>query len=256
MRRINLLPPDERRRGATLSVPGGILGILLVAAASVLLVMVGLFVFYQLRLNNVEEEVSRLDQRIADQNARVAELSPFQELQARLDAKKPIADGIFRTRFLWDEFLQALAFVIPPDTALDTLTAQASPISIQAPVEQTLNPPGSVTFTGVTLPDYENVADFVVRMNTLRYLANSQLNSAELDRETFSQPAINFEVASELITQVGEQGEELRIDGVPADNGEESPASTNLPLSQNAASRQNPVAGPYEGEAYVPGDIP
>ncbi|MGB3635897.1 MAG: hypothetical protein WA982_17805 [Rubrobacteraceae bacterium] len=239
MRRINLLTPEERRRGATLSVPGGVLSILLVAGAAVVLVMVGLYVFYALRLNNVEQEISRLDQQIAEQNTRIAELSPFQDLQARLESKKPIADGIFRTRFLWDEFLQALAFVIPPDTSLDTLTAQASPINIQAPVDQTLSPPGAITFTGVALPDYENVADFVVRMNTLPFLSNSQLNLAELDRETFSQPAINFEVASELVTQVGEQGAELRIDASPTDSDEEDPAATNLPPSQNAASRQN-----------------
>jgi type IV pilus assembly protein PilN len=254
MRRINLLPPEERRRGATLSVPGGVLGILLLAGAAVVLVMVGLFVFYSLRLNNVDEEISRLDQQIAEQNGRVAELSPFQDLQARLESKKPIADGIFRTRFLWDEFLQALAFVIPPDTALDTLTAQASPINIQAPVEQTLSPPGAVTFTGVALPDYENVADFVVRMNTLRYLANSQLNSAELDRETFSQPAINFEITSELLTQVGERGTELRLDEASAESATEpatEPAEANiLPPNENAASRR------YPGNPLPPGAIP
>lgn len=252
MRRVNLLPPEERRRGAALSVPGGVLGILLIAGAAVLLVMVGLYVFYLLRLNTVEEEIARLDQQIAEQNQRIAELSPFQDLQARLEAKKPIADGVFRTRFLWDEFLQGLAFVIPPDTTLDTLTAQASPIDIQAPVEQTLSPPGAVTFTGVALPDYENVADFVVRMNTLRYLANSQLNSAELDRETFAQPAINFEVASELITQVGEQGAELRIDGTPAAGNAEPPAASTLLPSQNAASRQR-AADQYAEELYNPG---
>lgn len=246
MRRINLLPSEERRRGATLSVPGGLLGILLVAGAAVVLVMVGLYVFYALRLNNVEEEISRLDQQTAEQNARIAELSPFRDLQAQLESKKPVADGIFRTRFLWDEFLQALAFVIPPDTSLDTLTAQASPIDIQAPEDQTLSPPGAVTFTGVALPDYENVADFVVRMNTLSYLANSQLNSAELDRETFSQPAINFEVASELLTQVAEQGSELRIDAPPTESEDESPASIDLIPSQNAASRQNVAPDQYD----------
>lgn len=246
MKRINLLPPEERRRGATLSVPGGVTGILLVAAAAVILVMVGLYVFYALRLNNVEEEISRLDQQTMEQNARISELSPFGDLQARLESKKPIADGIFRTRFVWDEFLQALAFVIPPDTSLDTLTAQASPINIQAPVEQTLSPPGAVTFTGVALPDYENVADFVVRMNTLPFLSNSQLNSAELDRETFSQPAINFDVASELITQVGEQGSELRIESTPTEESGEAPASTNLPRRQNAAAPQGDTTNTTE----------
>ncbi|CAN5775064.1 hypothetical protein BH23ACT11_BH23ACT11_03510 [soil metagenome] len=239
MRRINLVPPEERRRGAALSIPGGITGILLVVAAAVVLVMVGLYVFYLLRLNNVEDEIARLDQKIAQQNERIAELSPFQDLQARLDAKKPVADGIFRSRFLWDDFLQGLAFVIPPDTALDTLTAQAAPIDIQAPVEQTLSPPGAATFTGIALPDFENVADFLIRMNTLRFMANSELTSAELDRETFSQPAISFEVASELITKVGEQGAELRINGGPSANDNDGPEAMHLPPSQNAASRSS-----------------
>lgn len=249
MRRINLLPPEERRRGATLTAPGGVFGILLIVGAAVLLVMIGLYVFYLLRLNNVEDEIARLDQQIAEQNQRLAELSPFMDLQARLDTKKPVADGIFRTRFLWDEFLQGLAFVIPPDTALDTLDAQASPIDIQAPVEQRLSPPGAATFTGTALPDYENVADFIIRMNTLRFLANSQLNSAELDRETFEQPAINFEVASELITQVGEQGEELRIEPTPTESESESPEANILPSPENVANLRRSPTGQYDSTA-------
>lgn len=241
MRRVNLLPPEDRRRRTAVSAPGGVMGILLISGAAIVLIMVGLYVFYSLRLNNVEEEISRLDGQIAEQNQRLAELRPFQDIQARLDSKKPVVDGVYRTRFLWDEFLNALAFVTPPDTALDSLTAQASPIDIQAPVEQTLSPPGAVTFTGVAFPDYENVADFVVRMNTLRYLANSELNSAELDRETYSQPAINFEIASELITLVGEQGSELRIDS----------AST-----ENVANRQSAGGEQYERAFPTPGVIP
>ena len=50
-------------------------------------------------------------------------------------------------------------------------------------------------------------------MNNLRFIANAELNSAELDRETFARPAINFEVASELITVVGENGTEVQLDG-------------------------------------------
>ena len=171
MRRINLLPPEERRRGLALQAPGGVLGTLLIVGAAVLLVMVGVYVFYLVRLNSQEDQIAQLDQQITEQNARLAELSPFRDLQARLDAKKPVADGIFRSRFPWDEFLQGLAFVIPPETALETLTAQAAPVDIQAPVEQPLSPPGAVTFTGVALPDYENVADFIVSMNTLRFLS-------------------------------------------------------------------------------------
>jgi type IV pilus assembly protein PilN len=211
MRRINLLPPEERQRlGERLR--GGVPAVLLIVGAVAIIAMVGFYLFFLLRLNGVEDEIAELDQQIAEQNERLAELAPYRELQARLDAKKPVADGIFRTRFPWDEFLQGLAFVIPETTALETFGAEAAPIDIQAPVEQALEPPGTITFSGIALPRYRNVADFVLQMNQLRYLSNTELDIAELDRTTFAQPAIGFKVASELITVVGENGTEVRID--------------------------------------------
>ncbi len=232
MRRINLLPPEERRRPAD-RLRGAAAATLLIVGAVALIAMVGVYFFFLMRLNGVEDEIAELDGQIAQQNQRLAELAPYRDLQARLEAKKPVADGIFRTRFPWDEFLQGLAFVIPETTALDTFTAEAAPINIEAPVEQPLEPPGAITFTGIALPQYQNVADFVVQMNNLRYLANTQLNSAELDRATFAQPAISFEVASELITVVGENGTEVRIEGGSPDEIAENPA---VPAEERASA--------------------
>ena len=218
MRRINLLPPEERR-GAAGGLRGGATGVLLIVAAVALIAMVGVYLVLLVRLNGVENELAALEGQIGEQNDRLEELAPYRDLQARLDAKKTVADGIFRTRFMWSDFLEGLAFVIPESTALETLTAEAAPVSIQAPPEQPLEPPGAVTFTGIALPRYQYVADFVVQMNNLRFLSNAELNSAELDREAFAQPAISFEVASELITVVGENGTEVRLDpGVPTES--------------------------------------
>ncbi len=235
MRRINLLPPEERRARGRPGLPGttraGILGLLLILGALMVLVMIGLYLFYAYRLGNEEDRIAALDQDIARQQARIGELAPFSDLQARLDAKKPIADGIYRTRFPWDEFLQGLAFVIPESTALDSFTGQATPINISAPPGQppdlqNLEPPGAITFTGLALPEYQNVSDFIVRMNNLRFLSNTQLTTAELDRETFSEEAITFEVAAQLVTRVGENGNEVRIDdGAPPEGVEEPQAS-------------------------------
>ena len=199
------------------------------------MLLIYLLVF--LRLNAVGDEISELDGRIARQNERLAELAPYQDIQERLQAKKDIADGIFRTRFIWDEFLQGLAFVIPGTTALDTLTAEASPIDLDAEAEQPLSPPGAVTFTGISLPQYTNVADFVVRMNTLRYLSNSQLNSAELDRDTFAQPALTFEVASELITISGEVGTEVRLGPGPPEAPDEGDSGERVGIGQARGGR-------------------
>lgn len=239
MRRINLLPPeDRRRRGAvTTSTRNTIIGALLIAGAVLVLMMVGLYLFYYIRLGNEEERIAQLDQNIARQQTRIADLAPYRDLQARLDAKKPIADGIFRTRFVWDEFLRGLAFVIPSRTALDNFVGTATPINIEAPSggapeAQNLDPPGSIIFDGFALfdcedpsnnedkPCFRNVSDFLVRMNNLRFLANAELNTAELDRENFPEDAIVFEVAAGLVTRVGENGNEVLIENEPT-NGDE-----------------------------------
>ena len=239
MRRINLLPPEDRRRGVAWAAVtrSSLLGLLLILGALLLLVMIGLYLYYYIRLGNEEEQITQLDQDIAREQARIQELAPFRDLQARLEAKKPIADGIFRTRFPWDEFLRGLSFVIPESTALDSLVAQASPINIQAPAGgvpevQNLEPPGSVTFTGVALPDYQNVSDFIVRMNNLRFLANADLDSAELDRESFTRPAINFEVGADLVTRIGENGDEVLLGTEEDGEGERD--------EQNGAADEGP----------------
>lgn len=203
------------------------------------MLMVGLYLFYFLRLGNEQEKIAAVDQDISQQQARIRELAPYSDLQARLDAKKPIGDGIYRTRFPWDEFLQGLAFVIPDATALESFVGQATPVNIQAPpVEpptvQNLEPPGTITFTGVAEPEYQNVSDFMVRMNNLRFLANTRLTTAELDRATFASEAITFEVAAELVTRVGDDGNEVRLEDGQPDEGEDD---TGAPLEDQQANR-------------------
>ncbi len=253
MRRVNLLPPEERRRraAAPATTRTGIIGILLILGALLMMIMIGLYLYYFIQLGNEEEQITQLDQDIARQQARVQELNPFQDLKARLDAKKPIADGIFRTRFPWDQFLQGLAFVIPESTALDSLVGQATPINIQAPAGgapevQNLEPPGTITFIGFALPDYQNISDFIIRMNNLRFLANAKLTTAELDRETFAREAITFEVAADLITRVGENGNEVFIGNEENREEEDDEAEPRSELQGNQASqaRIESVNGP------------
>lgn len=219
MRRTNLLPPEKRRRRPTVAIKTtrtSAIGVLLIAGALLVLLMIGLYLLYYIRSSNEDDRIAQLDQNITRQQDRVGELAPFSDLKARLDAKKPIADGIFRTRFPWDEFLRGLAFVIPDSTALDRLSGKATPINVQAPPRaasetQNLEPPGKITFSGIALPEYQNVSDFIVRMNTLHYLANTELTGAELDRKTFAREAITFDVSANLVTRVGENGNEVLI---------------------------------------------
>jgi type IV pilus assembly protein PilN len=245
MRRINLLPAEERGRPAD-RLRRGVVGILLVVGAFVLILMVGVYLVLLLRLGDLEDQVAKLDAEIARQNAHLAELSPYRDLRARLEAKKPVADGIFRSRFTWDQFLQGLAFVVPESTALDTFTAEAAPVDIDAPVEQPLDPPGTITFTGIALPRYENVADFVVRMDNLQYLANADLEIATGPSNSPVSP-VSFEVASELVTLVGDNGTEIRLEGGSQD--ELAGRRGSLP-TREVANMKRPSYG-AAGEQYA-----
>jgi type IV pilus assembly protein PilN len=245
MRRVNLLPAEERRRrAAPTTTRGGILGILLIVGALLLLVMIGLYLYYYVQLGNEEEQIAQLDQDIARQQARIQELEDFADLQARLDAKKPIADGIFRTRFPWDDFVRGLAFVIPEATALDVFTGQATPINIQAPSGgapevQNLEPPGFITFNGFARPEYQNISDFIVRMNNLRFLANASLTNAELDRQIDPpEGAVIFEVSAELVTRVGENGDEVLIGPDEDGEGEEDEDEPSGPRASRPGSER------------------
>ena len=71
-------------------------------------------------------------------------------------------------------------------------------------------------------------------MNNLRFLANAQLNRAELDRQTFARPAITFEVVAQLVTRVGENGDEVRID----DEGGDGAASASAPQDEQASETE------------------
>lgn len=239
MRRVNLLPKDERQRGLP-NFQGATAGILLSGAAVVIIVVAAVSIFCILRLYSLNNDIADLDANLAEQNQRLQELEPYSQLEGEIAAKQPVADGVVRSRFAWDEFLQGLAFIIPEATSLETLTAEASPVDINAPLDQNLQPPGTVTFTGLSLPDYTNVADFIVRLNTLRFLANSELDVAELDQETYAEDAINFEISAEMITEVGARDSEVRLqaDDSGSDSATDNPNAASAAEDQYAAGEQ------------------
>src|SRR3712207_9115278 len=88
VRRVNLLPPEERR-SRTEGLPGGLVGLFLVAGAVLLVALAVVYLVFLLRLNGIEREVAELDGQISEQNTRLQELAPFRDLQARLEEKKP-----------------------------------------------------------------------------------------------------------------------------------------------------------------------
>ncbi|MCL6438125.1 MAG: PilN domain-containing protein [Rubrobacteraceae bacterium] len=213
MRRVNLLPEEERRRAGLSLRERNVMQLLLISGATLLVLMVGVYVLYLVRINAEEGQIAHLDRQISAQRARLAELAPYRGLEARLHQKETIADGIYRSRFAWDAFFRALSYVIPDTTALNGLSAKAPPVNVNASPGQELTPPGEVSFTGVALDSYTNVAAFMVQLDSLPYLRDTRLNSATLDRSTYVRPVINFDVTSQLVVRAGQEGKRLPLEG-------------------------------------------
>ncbi|WP_273845755.1 PilN domain-containing protein [Rubrobacter calidifluminis] len=213
MRRVNLLPEEERGRAGPSLREGNTVQLLLILGAALLVLMVGVYVLFLVRINSEEDQIAGLDRQLATQRARLAALAPYQGLETRLHQKEEVADGIYRSRFAWDAFFRALSYVIPDSTALRSLSAKAPPVNVNASPGHELTPPGEVSFTGVALGGYEDVAAFLVQMDSLPYLSDTRLNSATLDRKTYVRPVIDFDATSRLVVRVGQEGERLPLEG-------------------------------------------
>ena len=199
MRRIN--PPPSCRRGVAVGeqVTQRCCGYS-TCRSLVLILMVGVYLVLLLRLGDLEDQVAKLDAEIARQNAALAELSPTGI--SRRASKQKVADGIFRSRFTWDQVLQALALSCRR-ARLDTFTAEAAPVDIDAPVEQPWNWYDNV---GIALPVTKcglRRADGQPPVSCQRGPRQAAL------RNILPEPAVSFEVASELVTLVGDNGREL-----------------------------------------------
>ena len=104
-----------------------------------------------------------------------------------------------------------------------------------------------MTFSGVALPRFENVADFVVRMDNLQYLANAELDSASRQGTSQNSP-VSFTVASALVTIAGENGTEVKLEGVSQD---ELAANDGSLSTREIANVGEPRDSPAASEQYA-----
>jgi hypothetical protein len=78
-------------------------------------------------------------------------------------------------------------------------------------------------------------------MDNLQYLANAELDQAAL--KTFTEKAVSFEVASALVTVAGQNGTEVKVEGVSQD--EFARNGTPLDTREVANVGDSPAAGKY-----------
>jgi len=171
VRRINLVPPSERRRTET---DVGML-VLIVIAVVVIAGAVGSYVFFTGEKAARQEELNSVQAEIGLVQAELAGLAGFERLQAEKDALEETVQTVYVSRTLVSEILGDLSLVIPEAAWLGSLALESpTPADVQ-PVETV--PLGTLTLDGNTY-SFEEVAGVLVRLETIPALAQVTLGSA------------------------------------------------------------------------------
>jgi Tfp pilus assembly protein PilN len=179
MKRINLLPQEERvkasrERGLIWAI------VILVAVVAVL----GL-VYLKLDndVGNKQDELAGIQADIAQEQAKIAELSPYAALQAQRTAMTETSRAIYESSVPFSILLQELSLVIPENVRLQSLqvTVPAAMLPAGTVEDAAAAAPATadVTFTGQT-EEHRDVAEFMTRLGLIPQLMDIILtNSAE-----------------------------------------------------------------------------
>ena len=173
MTQVNLLPPELRERQRTRRQTG----LVIAGVALVLVVLVGMYVLQTMRLSELDQDLQ--DQQAANQELRVqiAELDQFRQLEAALQEREQLVEGLFQNQILWSSALQDISDVIPSEMWLTNLTGtvtQGEPGATTTAGGSV----GSIQFTGSAF-DYPTVALWLTRLEQIEGWENSWTSSAQ-----------------------------------------------------------------------------
>ena len=203
MKRINLLPPEQRVKASR---ERGLLWAILILVAIV--VALGLvYVWQNSQVSDKQAQVDQLTAETAVVQQQAAALAPYAAIQTERTAMTQTAKGIYDSRVPWATILQEVSLVIPENVRLQSLNGTVPATMLPGPAV----PPvaaGSVaatpdiTFTGTT-NTHKDVAEFMTRLGLIPQLTNVQLTSstgaaATGTTGTTSTPTVTFTVTASL----------------------------------------------------------
>jgi Tfp pilus assembly protein PilN len=177
VKRINLLPPEQRARASR---ERGLLWAILILVAVVL--VLGAVYFWESRqLADKQAQLDEVTAQVAVEQQKAAALQPYAALQETRTSMATTAKGIYDARVSWSTVLQEISLVIPDNVRLQTLAAVVP--ATMLPGTAATVPPGTVpttsdvTFSGTTYT-HQDVADFMTRLGLIPQLTNIQLTSS------------------------------------------------------------------------------
>ncbi len=177
MKRINLLPPEERAKARRER------GLMYVIVALVAVVAVlGIVYFWQSsQVSDKEAERDRLQNEIAQIQSQAAALEKYKALQTKRTEMAATARAIYEARVPWSSVLEQVSLVIPENVRLQSLTCAVPAVMLPGPAQEAETTEGElaadITFTGQTY-EHRDVAEFMTRLGLLPQLTNIQLSSS------------------------------------------------------------------------------
>ena len=198
MKRINLLPPEQRVKASR---ERGLLWAILILVA----VVVALGLVYVWQNGQVGDKQAQLDQLTAETAAeqqKAAELAPYAAIQSTRTAMTQTARGIYDSRVPWSTLLQEISLVIPENVRLQSLSGTVPASMLPGPAAAPAPAAADVTFSGTTYT-HKDVAEFMTRLGLIPQLSNIQLltSAGAADTGTTgtgSTPTVTFSISASL----------------------------------------------------------
>ncbi len=217
MPRVNLVPIEEQQREFRRQ-----FYIVPVAGAAILLIAMGsTYVAIDRQLVNTEQEYHDYQKSNAALAPKVKELEDYESTQDNKQNRLNSIIGLYSQRVRWSRILDDLAFVIPEDIWLDSITGEVPGLVVSE--KKTSSSEGKqydFIVNGYT-NDMDTVAVMMVRMALIPALTNINLISAEKQQVENGNVAINFEVGADLV-----QSGEVQKPAAAPNTGEEGPSGT------------------------------
>lgn len=183
MSKVNLLPPELRQKQAERRTTT-----LVAAIGAAVITLILVFYFFQtMQLSSAEDELAQQQQTNGELASQIAQLQPFAQLQADLQAKQQLVDTLYLNEVSWAGVLLDVSRVIPDDSYLTNFTGQiTAPTGTQvgaAPTEGTsASLIGSVTFSGVAR-ETRTIASWLNRLEEIRGWVNPWVNNSQENAE-------------------------------------------------------------------------
>ena len=204
LRRINLLPPEERQKASRER------GLMYALAVLVLVVAVlgVLYVMENRAVAHKQDQLAAVQAQVAQVQAQVDQLKPFEQMQSQRAQMVTVSAQIYQSRVIWSSILEELSLVIPENVSLTGLNAAVPSAMLAGGTGGGATTPAStpgvpaapdITLTGVTRAQTD-VAEFMTRLGLLPQLMNVQLVST--DKSTSAgdggDEVVNFQITAQL----------------------------------------------------------